>query len=153
MLADRAHDARCQNWRACVLANSWVVATRSGSAAQGATPAGMGTSAPTLSRRKASVFGQTALDPKPSAARWYSLRASASRGPPEKTETMATFCPSSRRLAMRPPQESAASSGWGEMKTWVIAPEDSIGARPGVGWPGVARQAPPPPVRRAGCCR
>ena len=70
MLAERAHDARCQNWRAWVLANSWVVATRSGSAAQGATPAGMGTSAPMLSRRKASEFGQTALVPKPSAARW-----------------------------------------------------------------------------------
>ncbi len=48
---------------------------------------------------------------------------------------MVTFWPSSRRLAMRPPQESAASSGWGEMKTWVIAAEDSIGALPVVGPP------------------
>lgn len=30
---------------------------------------------------------------------------------------------------MRPPQESAASSGWGATNTWVIAGEDSIGAR------------------------
>ena len=36
MLALRVHEARCQNWRACVLARSWVTAIRSGSAAHGA---------------------------------------------------------------------------------------------------------------------
>ena len=36
MLALRVHEARCQNWRAWVLARSWVSAMRSGSAAQGA---------------------------------------------------------------------------------------------------------------------
>src|SRR5262245_51516495 len=34
---------------------------------------------------------------------------------------IATFCPSSRRLAISPPQESAASSGCGATKTWVMA--------------------------------
>src|SRR4051812_24543627 len=32
-----------------------------------------------------------------------------------------TGWPSSRRLAMRPPHESATSSGWGATKTWVMA--------------------------------
>src|SRR5690349_3315951 len=33
-----------------------------------------------------------------------------------------TFWPSSRRLAIMPPHESATSSGCGAMKTWVTAP-------------------------------
>src|SRR3990172_1128968 len=131
-LALRVHAARCQNWRAWVLAYSWVSATRSGSAAHGAAPAGAGTAAPRLSRRNASVEGQIAFEPKPSAARWYSLSPLPAGGPPEKTEMMVTFWPSSRRLAMRPPHESAASSGCGEVKTWAIAPEDSIGEVPAV---------------------
>ncbi len=32
---------------------------------------------------------------------------------------MITFCPSSRRWAISPPHESAASSGCGEMKMWL----------------------------------
>src|SRR4029079_3746338 len=32
-----------------------------------------------------------------------------------------TVWPSSRRLAIRPPHESATSSGWGATKTWVMA--------------------------------
>ena len=62
---------------------------------------------------------------------------------------MVTFWPSSRRLAMRPPQESAASSGWGEMKTWVIAAEDSIGEDPVVGRSGGGRRATGRTKRRA----
>src|SRR4051812_38197742 len=38
---------------------------------------------------------------------------------------MATFWPSSRRLAMRPPHERAASSGCGATMTWVMASEYS----------------------------
>src|SRR6187401_3579082 len=42
-----------------------------------------------------------------------------------------TFCPSSRRLAMRPPQERATSSGCGATKTWVMAaPSISTGTGP-----------------------
>ena len=48
-------------------------------------------------------------------------------GPPEYTVMIDTAWPSSRRLAISPPQERATSSGCGAMKTWVIAAEDSIG--------------------------
>src|SRR6476646_10298793 len=41
--------------------------------------------------------------------------------PPEKTVMIATFWPSSRRLAISPPQESATSSGCGATNTWVMA--------------------------------
>src|SRR6478736_4253874 len=71
-------------------------------------------------RLKASVTGQIVLEPKP--------RASRCPGPsdvpapvPEYRVRIATFCPSSRRLAMSPPHERATSSGWGAMKTWVMA--------------------------------
>jgi len=40
---------------------------------------------------------------------------------PEKTLMMITFCPSSRRWAISPPHESAASSGCGETKMWLIS--------------------------------
>ena len=40
--------------------------------------------------------------------------------PPEKTLMIVTAWPSSRRLATRPPQESAMSSGWAPTKTWVM---------------------------------
>ena len=72
MLAERVHAARCQNWRDCVLARSWVSSMRSGSAIHGGLAAGSAEtrySAAMFSRRKASVAGQFALLPKPSAAR------------------------------------------------------------------------------------
>src|SRR5262245_60474084 len=44
---------------------------------------------------------------------------------------------------MSPPHESAASSGWGATKTWVIAAEDSIGPWRDEGADTRARQARP----------
>src|SRR6188474_1319562 len=73
-------------------------------------------------RLNASVTGHIAFDPNPSASRWYSSRPLLpSVGPPENTVRIVTFWPSSRRLAMSPPQESAASSGCGATNTWVMA--------------------------------
>ena len=69
-LALRVQAARCQNWRAWVAARSCVTVMRAGSAAHGVAFAGRSTSDGMLSRRKACVLGQTALEPKPSAARW-----------------------------------------------------------------------------------
>ena len=116
-LALRVHEARCQNWRAWVLARSCVTARRAGSASH----AGTGSSAwsgAMLPRSKASVRGHSVFVPKPLAVREGSV--SSASAPPEKTEMMVTDWPSSRRPAMRPPHDKAASSGWGEMKTWVI---------------------------------
>ena len=48
-------------------------------------------------------------------------------GRPKRPRRRPRSGPARAGSAIRPPQESAASSGWGEMKTWVIAPEDSIG--------------------------
>ena len=72
MLAERVHAARCQNWRDCVFARSWVSSMRSGSAIHGGLVDGSDDtwySAAMLPRRKASVEGQLALLPKPRAAR------------------------------------------------------------------------------------
>src|SRR5262245_24427641 len=52
-----------------------------------------------------------------------------------------TAWPSSRSDAISPPQDSAASSGCGAMKTSVIAAEDSIG-RPGSGRHQGPRRSP-----------
>src|SRR5512140_878147 len=46
-----------------------------------------------------------------------------------------TLWPSSRRLAISPPHDSATSSAWGAMKTWVIGSEDRTS---GVGRGGAA---------------
>ena len=62
---------------------------------------------------EASVSGQMALLPKPSAARWYSDSWPLPAPAPVKTVRIVTFWPSSRRLAIRPPQDRATSSGWG----------------------------------------
>ena len=108
-------------------------------------------------RLKASVTGQTAFDPKPSASRWYGVSRSAFPVP-EYSVRIVTFWPSSRRLAMSPPHESATSSGWGAMKTWVMAGEYSrapsgLGGDPGAAIAGACpRRAsaacqPPSPTR------
>src|SRR3990170_1288110 len=126
MLALRYHEARCQKDRAAAEATACVISSRSGVAAHAGTRCRSSISAGTLSRRNASVFGQSALLPKPSAVRWYSVIVDS--GPPLKTVTMATFWPSSRSEWIRPPQERATSSGWGATKTWVTSEEDSIAA-------------------------
>src|SRR3954452_15486365 len=75
-------------------------------------------------RLKDSVTGQTAFEPNPSASRWYSVSPDPfdpALPAPENTVTIVTVWPSSRRLAIRPPQESATSSGWGATKTCVMA--------------------------------
>ena len=54
-----------------------------------------------------------------------------------------TFWPSSRRLAIRPPQERATSSGWGATKTWVMAGR-VYRARPARSRHRSARPANPP---------
>ena len=147
MLALRVHEARCQNWRACVLARSWVTAIRSGSAAHGA-PAPVrddrvvGGDRGPVEGLRGRPDGLASRSPAPLAG------SRSSRCPPRgrrRTRVMmVTFWPSSRRLAIRPPQERAASSGCGEMKTWLIAAEDSIGerspARPADG-PGACRSS------------
>src|SRR5436190_1446208 len=79
-----------------------------------------------------SETGQIVFDPKPRASRWYGVRPfpfPPTEPPPEKTVTIVTFCPSSRRLAISPPQESATSSGCGATKTCVMAPESSSRSR------------------------
>src|SRR6476661_7438236 len=58
---------------------------------------------------------------------------------------IATFWPSSRRLAISPPQESAASSGWGATKTWVMAGRVYQAAPPRR--PALAREALRPDER------
>ena len=123
MSALRYQDARCQNSFALASASCCVAASRPRSACHGASSLsvspGTFTSAATEPRSKDSVEGQIALPPKPSAWRWYEdMRV---RSPcPEKTLMMITFCPSSRRCAISPPHESAASSGCGEMKMWLM---------------------------------
>ena len=87
-------------------------------------------SRPAMSERlNASVFGHSAFDPKPSASRWYGVSRSDEPSP-EKTVRIVTVWPSSRRLAMRPPHESATSSGCGATKTWVMAGRVYRAARP-----------------------
>ncbi len=121
MSARRYHDERCQKRLAAASASAWVASSRAASARYGASAAGsIGRSARMFSRLNASVVGQIALLPKPSASRWYWVRPAADPLP-EKTVTIVTFWPSSRRLAISPPQESATSSGWGATKTWVMA--------------------------------
>jgi hypothetical protein len=71
-------------------------------------------------RLNASLDGHSVFDPKPSASRWYGISPSFEPSP-EKTVMIATFCPSSRRPAIRPPQERATSSGCGATKMWVMA--------------------------------
>src|SRR5215210_5967383 len=113
MLARRYHDDRCQNRFAAASASSCVASSRSAPAAHGGAKLGSssdGQSLATLDRLKASVTGHIAFVPNPSASRWYDV-SSPFVPPPEKTVRIVTFCPSSRRLAMRPPQESATSSG------------------------------------------
>src|SRR5665811_2250563 len=121
--ARRYHDERCQKRLAAASASAWVASMRSAVARYGAsTAASSGRSARMLERLNASVVGQIALLPKPRASRWYGVSVLVAPFP-EKTVMIVTLCPSSRRLAMRPPQESATSSGWGATKTWVMAGE------------------------------
>src|SRR5450759_3909409 len=123
MSARRYHDERCQKRLAAASASPWVASRRSAVARYGASTAGSrGRTARTLERLNASLVGQIALLPKPSASRWYGVSVRVA-SLPEKTVMIVTFCPSSRRLAMSPPQESATSSGWGATKTWVMAGE------------------------------
>jgi len=73
MLARRYHEERCQKRFEAASASSWVASRRSDSAAHGGTTSGSplaGTSARIAARLKASVFGQRAFDPNPSASRW-----------------------------------------------------------------------------------
>ena len=73
MLALRVHEARCQNWRACVLARSWVDGDPLADpppTERRRRPATIGWSEAIADRLKDSVAGQMALVPKPSAARW-----------------------------------------------------------------------------------
>src|SRR6478752_4502671 len=130
MLARRYHDERCQNRLAAWSASDWVASRRSFVAAQAGTRAAVGQSARMSLRLKASVAGHIALDPNPSASRWYGDSASDVPSP-EKTVRIVTVWPSSRRLAIRPPHESATSSGCGATKTWVMAGRVYRG-RPGV---------------------
>src|SRR3954468_1639519 len=77
-------------------------------------------------RLKDSDTGQIAFDPKPSASRWYAdglVPFPAAAPPPENTVRIVTFWPSSRSPAIRPPQDSATSSGWGATNTWVMRAE------------------------------
>src|SRR5664279_559276 len=137
--ARRYHDERCQKRLAAASASAWVASMRSAVARYGAsTTASSGRSARTFERLNASVVGQIALLPKPSASRWYGVRLLVAPLP-EKTVMIVTFCPSSRRLAISPPQERATSSGWGATKTWVMAGEYTD--RPG----------PDPDLRPAAC--
>ena len=121
MLARRYHDERCQNR---LLGGVRVGLGRFEPVLRGRprrdTSAAVGQSAAMSLRLKASVAGQIAFEPKPSASRWYEVR-SPSLPAPEKTVRIVTVWPSSRRLAMSPPHESATSSGWGATKTWVMA--------------------------------
>src|SRR6476620_1522049 len=120
MLARRYHDERCQNRLAAWSASDCVASRRSSEAAQAGTRTAVGQSARMSLRLKASVAGHIAFDPKPSASRWYGDSASDVPSP-EKTVRIVTVWPSSRRLAMSPPHESATSSGCGATKTWVMA--------------------------------
>src|SRR5436190_5267788 len=70
-------------------------------------------------RLNASLAGYMAFEPKPSASRWYGVNRSADPSP-EKTVTIVTVWPSSRRLAISPPHDSATSSGCGATKTCVM---------------------------------
>ena len=68
---------------------------------------------------------------------------------PEKTVRIVTFWPSSRRLAMRPPHESATSSGCGATKTWVMAGRVYRASRAG----SRVRAGSSEPARRPGASR
>src|SRR6478735_2609586 len=120
MLARRYHDERCQKRLAAASASVCVASRRSSWAAHAGTAAAVGQSAWMSDRLNASVLGQRAFEPKPSASRWYGVSRSEEPSP-EKTVRIVTVWPSSRRLAMRPPQERATSSGCGATKTWVMA--------------------------------
>ena len=52
-------------------ASAWVASSRSSVAAHDGTSAAVGQSAAMSLRLKASVAGHIALDPNPSASRWY----------------------------------------------------------------------------------
>src|SRR4051795_6670857 len=110
MLARRYHDERCEKRLAAWSASVWVASRRSASAAQDGTSAAVGQSAAMSARLNASGAGHIAFDPKPSASRWYEVR-SPDEPSPENAVMIVTVWPSSRRLAMRPPHESATSSG------------------------------------------
>src|SRR6476661_6665764 len=120
MLARRYHDDRCQKRLAAASASDCVASSRSLLAAHEGTSAAVGQSASMALRLNASVAGQCVFDPNPSASRWYADSRSDAPSP-EKTVMIVTFWPSSRRLAMSPPHESATSSGCGATKTWVMA--------------------------------
>ena len=82
-----------------------------------------------LARLKASVTGQIALRAEAERLALVRRQRSRHRRSPEKTVRIVTFWPSSRRLAIRPPQERATSSGWGATKMWVMAAEYIEAAR------------------------
>ena len=148
--ARRYHDERCQKRLAAASASAWVASMRSAVARYGAsTAASSGRSARTFERLKASVTGQIALLPKPRASRWYGVRSLVAPFP-EKTVMIVTFCPSSRRLAISPPHESATSSGWGATKTWVMAGEYTVHRPRVAAWPHAGPdQSPGPRLRPA----
>ena len=118
MLARRYHDDRCQNRLAAASASTWVDSSASSSASH-ARPDRIvgqdGGAVECLGRRPHRLRAEARAPPAGTAS------ARRSRRSPEKTVRIVTFCPSSRRLAIRPPQERATSSGWGATKTWVMA--------------------------------
>ncbi len=77
IFARRYQEERCQNRFASASAWPCVTSRPSFVACQGAAAASSGNSAARWARLNASVTGQTALDPKPSASRWYGVSASA----------------------------------------------------------------------------
>ena len=145
MLARRYHDERCQNRFAAASASAWVASRRSSVAAhdgdeRGRRPVGEDAAAvERLGRRP------HRLAPEPERLALVAAEARRPRRSPEKTVTIVTVWPSSRRLAIRPPHESATSSGWGATKTWVMAGRvyrARTGARSGV----AQRSQPPAPT-------
>ena len=132
MLARRYHDERCQNRLAAGSASAWVASRRSFVAAHAgderggravgedvAAVEGLGRRPHRLGpepERLALVRGQVAGDPSP-----------------EKTVRIVTVWPSSRRLAMSPPHESATSSGAARRRrgSWPAEYTEPTGGSPG----------------------
>ena len=121
MLARRYHDERCQKRLAAWSASDWVASSRSSVAAQAGTSGGgrpVGGDVAAVER-----LGRRPHRLRAEAERLALVRRQRGRPTPspEKTVRIVTVWPSSRRLAMRPPHESATSSGCGATKTWVMA--------------------------------
>jgi hypothetical protein len=70
ILARRYHEERCQNRLAAASASACVASSASSSAAHDGTSSALGQSARIDERLNASVAGQSALVPNPSASRW-----------------------------------------------------------------------------------